>query len=80
MIVDRLFFCGRGWGNAARESLGQRGFGLVGVYGLRASKRFRRGSTRRTESPFNVPSMALKGFVGRPVRQFLLADETVKNP
>ena len=69
------------WKGAARE----RGGGGVGddsfacVHGLRHSKQSRIVYIKRTEPPLNAPSMALRGFGGRPVRQFLDILGTVKN-
>ena len=62
----------------AGEERRQRGDVLRCVPGLSVPKQFREDFARRTKPPLNAPSMALRGFGGRPVRQFLRLDGTVK--
>ena len=65
---------------AARENPGQSVAGVFCVRELRASKAVSLRISALTEPPLYVPSMALRGFGGRPVRQFLMVSETAKKP
>ncbi len=61
------------------EGWGKRGWIPGCVPGLRYSKQPPNAFLTRTEPPLDVPSMALRGFGGRPVRQFMAVPGTVKN-
>ena len=58
----------------------ERGRFAACVHGLRRSKQSRIGCFMRTKPPFDAPSMAQKGFGGRPVRQFLGMGGLLRTP
>ena len=61
----------QGWLSGRSGEAGRRGAVLFRCSGLRTSKQSRIYFFMRTEPPLNAPSMALRGFRGHPVREFL---------